>query len=143
MKKEYILFFSFILSAAIITGTTLGMVGNVQLLLSNPAINSGPILSEQKPAPEISTENSDSTQSEEAETDHHNNLTKSISETDKAIVESMLDKVDANTSQDYDQRIVEFQKEHSLKETGCIDSLTLGVLIQQAKLQTTYQRLTN
>ncbi|MEA1960807.1 MAG: hypothetical protein U9N81_05920 [Bacillota bacterium] len=143
MKKEYIVFFSFILSAALITGITLGMVGNVKLILSSPAINSSIILSEQKTDPENSTENPDQTPSDEVQTEYQSNPTESMSATDKTVVESMLDKVDANKGQDYDQRIIEFQKTHSLEETGYIDSLTLGVLIQQAKLQTTYHRLTN
>ena len=144
MKNEHGLFFALVLAAAIITGSTLGMMGNVKYVLTHQPKTEDKLLlaSGPKVTPEISPNQGVQTPSASAAETATREQTVLISPEEKTEVVAMLNMVDTS-SLNYNQRIKTFQEKHALSVTGVLDSTTLGLLIQQAQLQKAGQRLGN
>jgi hypothetical protein len=123
------------------------MLGNVKYFVSaQPTIAKIETAVDSNAPKNVAQQNTDSAEailnSSETNTGiEGNEQTVLISPDEQTEVARMLNTIDPSDSSDYNERITKFQKQHSLSVTGVLDAQTLGILIQQAKLQKTYQRL--
>ncbi len=160
MKKEYFWFLTFILAAAVVTGSTLGMITNFKYISQHTKAR----LQEQK---ELELEKTQKTnnlelddpfgQTKETGTTQSStssdtslalgpaadNATLVISNEEKNEIDAMLNTLDDSTKTDFGERIKHFQLKNALPSTGIIDLQTLNLLINQAKIEKAGQRLAN
>lgn len=162
MKKEYFWFLIFILAAAVITGSTLGMITNFKYISQQCKLR----LNEQETQEKISVSQKTNTQAAPSSNTQTNNSARDnqsasestatitvgtsdenvklpISQDERQEIEAMLKTVNSGNSPDYNAKVKNFQKDNSLPTTGTIDTQTLQVLINQATLQKAIQRLDN
>lgn len=148
MRKEYIVFFSLILAAAITAGSTLSLAGNAQALVK---------YSQDKPKKETVTSN----QENENQSSEKNNAAQehtlkteppkaekisyiyisdeikpvNLTEEQKSQVIAMLKELGMQKEEDYNDFLRQFQEEHNLPPTGKLDTLTLELIVNQVQLE--------
>ncbi len=164
MKKEYFWFFILILAAAIVTGSTLGIITNFKyisqqsklLLQEQDAQESNNLNSHNdsqsaKGSLQPNTETNDTINkqsstglaSNSVQTSTPDTTDMKISKAEKAEINTMLNTVVTKDNSDFDVKVKHFQSKNSLPSTGIVDSQTLALIIDQAKLQRAIQRLDN
>jgi len=157
MKKEYFWFLILILAAAVITGSTLGMITNFKYisqqskirLQENKAVETKAIKLNNSSSPKqtqaVNNEpvSTDSAPQQLAANGASDTTIMLVSQTEKDEFDAMLNAVESNHGADYSARIKSFQEKHALPITGVMDSQTLSILINQATLQRSIQHLSN
>lgn len=151
MKKEYYLFFMFILAAALVTGSTLSVCANFKYLSQQSKLQQQQqkSISAKKTSDAASTaDNSNTSKTESAVaagpkladngTSGSNKMI--ISHDEQAEITAMLEAMGSG-NEDYTLRIKDFQEKNSLPVTGVMDTETLNLLINKATLQKAVQHL--
>lgn len=132
MKKESYLFFIFLMAAAVVTGSTCGILSNIKHVsdyVQSPSVSiEGTVESAA-----LNQNISYSSSTEQADLDAQNdNLMLSMQ--DQQEVNVMLNNLLENEDRGFYDRLKSFQAKNSLETTGMLDVQTLSILIQQAKL---------
>lgn len=156
MKKEYFWFLILVVAAAVVTGSTLGIVTNFGHIVQHHQLN----IQEQNPeSPSLMNQ----TDTKRATLDSlptndgsgevspvgitvitpEETIVLSVSESEKAAISAMLDAVQPGRNTDFDTNLKHFQESNSLPATGIVDLQTLQALISQATIQRATQHLNN
>lgn len=146
MRKETIFFLILTLTAAIITGCTLGTLSNIQYLAKNGKV---PVLAAQKEqaatksqvADNTSSSKSANTQQKSAESTtgsssssaNTENMIMSPEETSQ--IRAMLVSLGMTEKSDYNQFVMQYQQAHGIRPTGNMDSMTLNSIIEEVRMQ--------
>jgi len=138
MKKENFFFLIFVLAAAVITGSTLGIANSLIYIKEQ-----GEVLKQEAAAQENSQEETAAESSLYAGLESEGPVPAApslpelmvITEAEKEEIQSMLTGLGMVESADYNKFIIEFQKNNSIEPTGYLDSQTLQAIIKQATLQ--------
>lgn len=148
MRKEYIVFFSLILAAAITAGSTLSLADNAQALVNysksqpkketvNPSkADKNPEAEENKVSEEYTMninpeENTKTSYIYLADEIKPVNLT----EEQKSQVIAMLKELGMKNEEEYHDFLRRFQEERNLPPTGELDTLTLELIVNQVQLE--------
>lgn len=151
MRKETVIFLILTLTAAIITGSTLGMMSNIKYLTKDGKIPVSASQKEQTAANSQVAENTPSaknTNSQQTTTavsagsssssDVSEQMIMSPEETNQ--IRSMLVSLGMSENSDYNQFIMQYQQAHDIEPTGNMDSMTLNSIIEEVKMQRAEQR---
>ncbi|MBO8158889.1 peptidoglycan-binding domain-containing protein [Thermosyntropha sp.] len=162
MRKEYVLFFSLILAAAIISGTTLSMAANADVIIKNSQLKQSQNLSsninkKQEENIQEKIEKNTQNQTNTADTSELINTPSRksfryiyisdtgkqlpLTEEEKAQVISMLKELGMSDEDEYSQFLKDFQEKHNLPPTGILDSLTLELIINQVQINRTFEQI--
>ncbi|MDD2586188.1 MAG: hypothetical protein PHT79_06325 [Syntrophomonadaceae bacterium] len=142
MKKEHFFFLVLVLAAAIVTGSTIGIVNNLDIILEpnhNVLASSDNLQVEKRVA---QNSNSDDVSNISRSTASRNsNIEKTdstelmlVSQQEQEQIVDMLKYLGMTESADYSEFIRQFQQTHSLNPTGNLDSLTLDTVIRQVTI---------
>lgn len=142
MKKETFFFLALVLAAAVITGSTVGIISNFDIIVNNSSI-ANPSVSEQaeSTADEKNTADVDSdTNLQDGKSSCYKVTADStelmvISQKEKEQIMVMLQELGMSKDSDYTEFIRNFQQTQSLNPTGNLDSKTLDAIIRQATLK--------
>ncbi|WP_054693232.1 hypothetical protein [Syntrophomonas palmitatica] len=144
MRKDYLFFFVLVLAAAVVAGSAVGFISNFDIVVQhlknvnsqsthssalepiNTADNAKAISLEEQKDDQISVP----VQSFTALTNGSEELMV-ITDQEKEQVLAMLQMLGMPQGGDYNQFISQFQSAHSLPSTGCLDSRTLRVIINE------------
>lgn len=156
MKKEYFWFLILIVAAAVVTGSTLGIVTNFSHIVQhhqlsiqeqNPEAQSLKNQINEKPAQDSSATNDEPMNSPSpvgiAVVTPDETIVMSVSESEKEAITAMLNSVQPSHSADFGTNLRSFQENNSLPATGIVDLQTLQTLINQATIQRAAQHLNN
>lgn len=153
MRKEYIVFFSLILAAAITAGSTLSLADNAQALVKYSTAQQK---ENQKPVDNEKNQSaSEEKRSEKTYADPSSalklnpqdaqktsyiyiadeNKPVSLTEEQKAQVMAMLKELGMKSEEEYSHFLLKFQEEHNLPPTGQLDSLTLELIVNQVQIE--------
>ena len=156
MKKEHFSFLIFILAAAVVTGTTLGVFTNFKYISQQSKIRLQENQAVESKTSELnnssSTNQTLTTNNESGSTSTNQQLAANgttdttvmiVSQAEKDEIDVMLNAVEKNNGTDYSARVRSFQEKNALPITGVMDSQTLNALINQATIQRSVQRLNN
>ncbi|MBC7075192.1 MAG: hypothetical protein H5T98_03810 [Syntrophomonadaceae bacterium] len=138
MKKENFFFLIFVLAAAVITGSTLGIANSLIYIREQ-----GEALKQEAAAQENSQEETAAEFSLYAALESEAPVPAApslpelmvITEAEKEEIQGMLTGLGMVEGADYNKFIMEFQKNNSIEPTGYLDSQTLQAIIKQATLQ--------
>ncbi|CFY12410.1 Peptidoglycan binding-like [Syntrophomonas zehnderi OL-4] len=156
MKKEYVWFLILVLAAAVLTGSTLGIVTNFSHIVQyhkpsikeqNPEVQSLENQINEKPAQDLSPLHDEpmnvASPGGIAVVTPDETIVLSVSESEKAAITAMLNSVQPSHSPDFDTNLKHFQEKNYLPATGIVDLQTLQTLINQATIQRAAQHLHN
>lgn len=154
MKKEYYWFLILILAAAVVTGSTLGLLTNFKYisqqskirLQENKAVESNTSeLNQPSLTNQTLAANNESSSANDTPQIAANGTTDTtvmmVSQAEKDEIDIMLNAVENINGTDYRARIRSFQEKNALSITGLMDSQTLNALINQATIQRSLQHL--
>lgn len=137
MKREYYIFLVLIVAAAVITGSTIGIASNFDIIASKTI----PAQITTIDNPPTSTENDEAISNIALTTDFNTDL--NISEQEQVQIIEMLYILGMVNTSDYNEFIKDFQTQHALTPTGSLDSKTLNLIIEQVKLEQASRSLNN
>ncbi|HHW60723.1 MAG TPA: hypothetical protein GX404_02320 [Syntrophomonadaceae bacterium] len=145
MKKDHSIFFVFILAAAVITGSTFGMLHNLPSLLKarQPVAvqkTSLQATSLRNDTPKQVADSSVANKKTSAQDDSADLL---LTPEEKQEIQIMLDKLDPENSGNYSRQITLIQKKYRLSITGVLDRETLSKIVEETRLQKAEQTLQN
>lgn len=143
MKKEHFWFLIFILAAAVVTGSTLGIFTNFkyiskqsQLIHQDNQVNSG--------FENTNLEQGASNSAQQIAAQKAVDTTiMVVSSQEQKEIEAMLNTVEISNCSDFNARVKIFQEKNALPITGIMDYQTLNTLINLATIQKSIQRLNN
>lgn len=144
MKKEYFWFLILILAAAIVTGSTLGILTNFKYISQQSKL-----IQQDKAAGSLNSsytsfEQSSSNSSQQIVAQKAVDTTAMVvSSHEQKEIETMLNAVENCNCSDFNDQVRNFQEKHALPITGIMDSQTLNTLINMATIQKSIQRLNN
>lgn len=152
MKKEYFWFLIFILAAAVVTGSTLGILANFEYISKQSQIRQQEMKAvEANPNEHSSLPNqvqasnnkpgSADTTPQLAANGATDTTVMVVSQTEQFEIDAMLNAVESSNNKDYSTRVRSFQERNALPITGIMDSQTLNTLINQVTIQKSIQRL--
>ncbi|MGI6434756.1 MAG: hypothetical protein ACOX0F_05275 [Syntrophomonadaceae bacterium] len=149
MKLEYYIFLSLVLTAAIVTGSTLGVAANFPYIVEQAQKAQAAQLTAQTVSSTLTeSEGLDPSVAATPTVATANNSASPVLSTDvmlitaaekKQIVE-MLIMLGMTTENDFSAFIKGFQQKHALDATGLLDSKTLHFIMEEAKLKKAYTR---
>ncbi len=139
MKKANFLFVILIVAAAVITGSTIAIASNFDLLVAQAnqtqVVQSDKIgfqLDELEKIPELSESEFDQVLTQFPEQDISN---EAFSQHEQKQVLEMLYALGMVNGNNYNEFILDLQKKHKLEPTGELDSQTLSLILEQFKLK--------
>lgn len=145
MKKEYVFFLVLVLAAAIVTGSTIGIVNNLDIILghnhnADNVLASSDNLPIEKRVAQNNNSDDVSNISRSAASRNSNIATPDatelmlVSQQEQEQIVDMLKYLGMPEGADYSEFIRQFQQTHSLKPTGNLDSITLDTVIRQVTI---------
>ncbi|SHG82919.1 Putative peptidoglycan binding domain-containing protein [Thermosyntropha lipolytica DSM 11003] len=153
MRKEYIVFFSLILAAAITAGSTLSLAANAQALAKYSTAQpqtektTSPAEEEDKTSSLKQEEKKEEISSSYFHKDNANNPQISyiyiadrnkpvnLTEEQKKEVISLLKELGMQNEEEYTSFLQEFQQQRNLPPTGQLDTFTLELIINQVQIE--------
>ncbi len=142
LRKDYLFFLVLILAAAVVAGSAVGFISNFDIVVQHlKTINSqssrsstlAPINTADSIKPDVNDEDDQTSvtvQYAPSSTNNSEELMVITSEEKKEIL-AMLQTLGMPKGGDYNQFISQFQAAHSLPSTGCLDSRTLRIIINE------------
>lgn len=164
MKKEYFWFLIFILAAAVVTGSTLGIITNFKYITQHhklsiqeqespelhsleSQINRQPVQDSSQPSntndTAINHQHAAGSPASITIATSEDTIELPVSEAEKAEINAMLNTIESSNNADFNAQLKNFQEKNSLPSTGVIDLQTLQTLINQATIQRAVQHLNN
>ncbi|KUG03880.1 hypothetical protein ASZ90_018659 [hydrocarbon metagenome] len=153
MKKEHFILLVFIASAALVSGYTLAFTSCYKVIMNQNLHPVAVIAEQQAGSKNIGPDISDTslaaedctiaclTDVQKTEGTQRSTEVMVVDSLEKAEIEAMLTSLGLQEGQEYSQFIREFQQQQSLDPTGTLDSATLNLIMQQAKLEKVSKRL--
>ncbi|MGS0746098.1 peptidoglycan-binding domain-containing protein [Syntrophomonas erecta subsp. sporosyntropha] len=134
MKNEHFIFLVLILSAAIIAGSTAGIINNFESI-ANHLQQKQALASNDEDTPEVAKGENETSPPRQASVDTVSSGTSEymvITDAEQQEIKNMLSTLGMKSGQDPAEFIRHFQKDHSLNATGNLDSQTLQLIINQS-----------
>lgn len=145
MKKSTFFFLVLVLAAAVVTGSTLSVISNFELIKSaaqnQSTINNASSENAQQIEPADVHKDNASVQTASATTDASTELMV-VSPEESAEITSMLVNLGMTCDTDSGKFIKQYQVTHGIQPTGNMDSITLSSIINDVKIERATQ-LTN
>lgn len=154
MRKEYFFFLILLLAAAVVTGATIGMIGNLNYIIHQTDILESVQSSQTEdvmdddtgtaitPENKVNKLNSSSDTTIKSSSGNVSSELLIVTHEEQAEVADMLTKLGIDANKSYNERIAEFQKKYSIEPTGNLDSMTLNTIVKELRLQQTSRRAT-
>ncbi len=135
MKKEHFLFLTLIMASAIVVGSTIGLVNNIDVLASLEQGRKGYYETDKIEYNEVSRGTSTDRVS------HKNIDIVEVSEQEKEEIINMLKYLGMGDNKEYSEFIEQFQRENSLNITGYINHETLDSIVRQVTVNRILEKL--
>lgn len=143
MKKEHTIFLTLIVAAAVITGSTFGMLQNLPLIFETSQEIQKVETEKMSETTRVPANEDVEAADEEAISTYDSDPAIIMTAEEERELQQMLDNVSPGESGDYRQQIMNFQKKNMLTVTGVLDTQTLNTIVQQATQQKVQQHLHN
>lgn len=158
IKKGSFFFLVFLVAAAVILGSTVGLISNINYIVHQRMNNHNSTSSQAEET--VSDEPADASREAASETDNANNCESStpsaqsallpadpnqidIGDDERQLLKEMLYNLGMKETDDFNAFIRAFQNKNSLQATGNIDYSTLSAIIQQSTLRGVSKSLNN
>ncbi|MGI5922081.1 MAG: hypothetical protein ACOX6I_10140 [Syntrophomonadaceae bacterium] len=136
MKKETVFFLILTVAAAIVVGSTLGIMNNIQYLAKNGALyraDEVPQAAAKDPAATTEQQKAIAASSAGSSKTVSQDMIMSPQETSQ--IRDMLLRLGMQEDSDYSQFVMQYQQAHGIRPTGNMDSMTLNTIIEEVKMQ--------
>ncbi|QGU00185.1 hypothetical protein SYNTR_1591 [Candidatus Syntrophocurvum alkaliphilum] len=133
MKLEGYIFLVFVLTAAVITGSTLGLISNIKYLNQNTDLISiekeNVVGKKQKTDQEVNITNSNKI----PDKPYKESSKSPLPEINQKKIEAILVQLDQVSKKDDNEYILKYQQDNNIKTSGILDPMTLITIIEQSK----------
>lgn len=134
MRKEYYFFLVLIMSAAIITGSTLSLKNNFNHIFIN-----SPNIQTNHQTPDNSMHNEtvqlNSFDNKTSRANFNKNTLETLNNDDQIVLEEFIQGFFKTNNIDSKSKLAAFQKQHNLNPTGDLTEQTIAIILNEAKTQ--------